>query len=180
MILKEILIYYKEYLFETKKEEIKSIKGMITDNIYTYLSPEILKDYDRAKKMNKKISVINYLFSLEKCWKAVYIWEEIDLLIKNKYITKLKNEDKEIIAYEMNKRLPIIKYLYDFNYLESYDSDNIIKIVMKWEQLERDIKNKNISKINIEERVILYNYFIDIKILKYYFKYIMKILLNFL
>ena len=171
MILKEILIYYKEYLFETKKEEIQLIKGMITDNIYTYLSPEILKDYDRAKKMNKRISVINYLFNFEKRYKksekiilkVVNIWEEIELIIKDKYITKLKNDNKEVIAYEMNKRLPIIKYLYGFNYLESYDSDNIIKIVMKWEQLERDIKNKNISKINKKERVILYNYFIDIK-----------------
>ena len=52
--------YYKNFLFESKKEEIKTIENIIKNNNGNY--KDYLKDLEEAKKMNKKYEIINYLF----------------------------------------------------------------------------------------------------------------------
>ena len=56
--LKEVLKYYKDYLFESKKNDINNIDNIINNNIFNY--EDYLKDYDKAKEMNIKSPIIIY------------------------------------------------------------------------------------------------------------------------
>ena len=105
--MKEILKYYKNYFFESKKEEIKKIEEIIQNkNRYYYL-----EDYNIAEEMNKKIPIINYLFDSKNTNnikteiefnKTVNNYKEIELMIKNKKIEEISKKDKEILNKYFN------------------------------------------------------------------------------
>ena len=64
--LNEILKYYEEFLFEVKIEDIKKIKDIIKIKKSDNEKYEIyLEDYDKHKKINERIPIINYNYNLE-------------------------------------------------------------------------------------------------------------------
>ena len=104
--LKEILLYYKEYNFETKKEEIKIIEKILLDKeIYNINIDEYLKDYERAKKLNNIISIIKFILKnknipiIEKelinC--VDNIWANLEKKIKEKNFDTIEKEYKLIL-----------------------------------------------------------------------------------
>ena len=105
--LKEILKYYKDYLFESKKEDINIISNIINNK----------------KSYNKK-----YLENYEK---STYI----------------------------NKRSPIIKYLYNNNKINNEEEKEINKCIEKWNIYENMIKSNNIKNIDNSDKLILIEYF---------------------
>lgn len=97
--IKEVLKYYKVFLFETKKEEIEKIENNEGDcDIY-------LEDLEIAQKMNKRAPIINYLYNCfnkdnknpkteEDFTQMVKKWNEIEKIINDKKKTKMRNDDK--------------------------------------------------------------------------------------
>ena len=93
--LKEIFKYYKDFLFESKKIDIKIIEYIINNNITDKNIDNYLKDYDLAKKMNVRSKIINYLFyninnesigkkSVIKFKEIVDKWMKLEKMIKEK------------------------------------------------------------------------------------------------
>ena len=98
---KEIYEYYKYYLFETKKIEIKLIKEDIIQkeeitSKYNYL----LKDYDLALKFNNYINVLNYMYGKNEKTEEE-IKEHLNYFEKwilNKKYNKLSRPIKNLLA----------------------------------------------------------------------------------
>ena len=156
--LNEILKYYKDFLFESKRDDIISIENYLKygGNI-NY--EEYLSELEEAKKMNDRYHIINFLFNskyigMEKTEtdfnKNVKSWESLEKMIRDKKIKKMRNDDKNIL----------MKYFADDNNKES-----LLKIFLedsyeffKKESIEYIYKNKkeNIDKTKLEE---IYNYY---------------------
>ena len=91
--LKDVLIYYKDYFFESRRKDIELIEELIKNkkgDYYIYL-----KDYDIAKEINKRTSIIKYLYKSkydinkkkeEEMNDMVKNWESLEKMIKNKII----------------------------------------------------------------------------------------------
>ncbi len=111
--LNEVLLYYKQYLFESKKEEINIIEKKQNNN--ENIIDNCLKDYQNAKKFNKRFPIINYLFEIKNITEKemcnyVNEWEKLELLIK-------KNSSQEI---DKNIKTKIVKYF------DNKDNKNIL------------------------------------------------------
>ena len=107
--LNPILKYYKNYLFESKKEDIilieREMKGQI-NNAYKFLN-----DYEKAIKMNERFEIINFLFEqkiknvlltekeLDKCVKE---WEILEIKIKEQKFEDISKEDIQILEEFLN------------------------------------------------------------------------------
>ena len=99
--LKEVLIYFKNFLFESKKEDIDIIEGIIKNNKKEYF--QYLDYYDTAIKMNIRKDIINYLFNLNnnndesEIEKSVNKWNTIEFLINEKRIEEIDKNTKELL-----------------------------------------------------------------------------------
>jgi len=150
-ILNEVLKYYEKFFFETKIEDINIIKDIIKNKEENYEKYEkYLKDYGKAKKINEKIPIINYIYSLknernlrndENFQKAIL---KFDNFIKE---GKKEKENVEIMANSIkdennNKILSKILNKNEYDYLINYINESI-----------NNIKNKK----NITENLIIEN-----------------------
>ena len=106
--LKEILKYYQTFLFESKFKEINLIENATKNGRIDTNYEQYLKDLEIAKKMNKQFPLINYLFNLQneeekmiktesEVDKKFKIYEEIEKMIKNKKIKKVRKDIKNKI-----------------------------------------------------------------------------------
>ena len=117
--LKEILLYYRCFLFESKANQIKIIDKIIKDKAFKDID-EYLKDLEIAEKMNLRYQIIYSLYKEEfkedkissenKLNQIVSIWNEyieksineketeyndLSFEIKNKLISIFNDKDKE-------------------------------------------------------------------------------------
>ena len=108
--LKEILKYYKEFCFETKKDDIKIIENIIKNNKKDY--KKYLSEYDIAKKMNIRIPIIKYIIGAKESdglknesqiKKYVEYWNTLEEIILNKKINKMTKDGKNIFMNFFNK-----------------------------------------------------------------------------
>ena len=115
--LETLLEYYKFFLFESKKEEIKEIEKILnTKNFIGYMK-NFVNDLEKAKILNIRKPIINYLFNIkikngqyfEKSEKEINIISEeymnLEKMIKEK---KIKNIKK-------NLKIALLKYFDDIN-----------------------------------------------------------------
>ena len=105
--LKEIYIYYKNFYFETKKENIDLLENIINNRNDDGNYKKFLNDYELAKKMNLVLPIIKYLLkenykketeiteSLLK--KVVMEWEIISKIIADKKIKKMKRSLRQLL-----------------------------------------------------------------------------------
>ena len=96
--LKEILKYYKQYLQDEKKNDIIQIEEIINNNTDDY--EKYLVDYDKAKNMNLKIPIINYMRESgikEVSSQPVESWEKCEKLIKEKKIYNIPKNLNDIL-----------------------------------------------------------------------------------
>ena len=94
----------------------------------------------------------NYMFDSKK--EEILLIEDIINTKKGDYYKYLRDFE---IAKEMNKRIDIIKYLYDY---KERDTENKMKYVVKeWEKIEKLIRNKNILNIEYSYNYKLGKYF---------------------
>ena len=146
--LKTILEYYKEILFESKKDDIILIEDIIKNN--KNFGDDLLKDYEKAKLMKIKLPVIKYIFENEnkskkekEMKKVVEKWEKLEKLIRDKKTAKMKaNERKMIYNYFKDNNNKSI-FLQIFKEQQIYD-DFIIKANEFYGQnnLKQDDKEK--------------------------------------
>ena len=155
-LVNEVLTYYKEYLFESKKQEIIAIEKKINNNENDF--GIYLQDYELAKKMNLRAPIINYLYAYtnksmikneEKFKNELKMWERIEKMIVEHKITKKMNKNyKQIllnyINEEENNKKILMKILgqnhYEYFIKEGNKSLNKSKNVNN----EIVIENKNI------------------------------------
>ena len=139
--LKSILTYYKNYLFESKKEEINSIEKIIKNNTNDKACTKYLQDYEKAQIMNLKFPVINYFFlqknnTIEKTENElnvyVNIWENIEKKIKENKFNEIDDKNKQIL----------------FNYLDNENNKEIFKNI---------IGEKNFKILYLEFRDYIYD-----------------------
>ena len=99
MKIQEILKYYKEYLFISKKEDINILNDIIKNRKGNYNN--YLKDYELAKKMNDRIAIIKYLFcennkkySENEINEFAKTWKSLEKMIIDKRIKKINKNKK--------------------------------------------------------------------------------------
>ena len=149
--LKEVLEYYKNYLFKSKKEEIKLIERIIESNKGEYQI--YLKEYELAKKMNIRKDIITYFYDLknsseEDLNEKITKWEKIEKVIVDKKIKKMKNSEKsKLILYfkDENKRKLLLQ-IFSKDIIDFYINENL-------NNLNNSKKNKEKSDINKEPNV---------------------------
>jgi len=129
-ILNEVLKYYEQCFFETKIEDIKIIKDIIKNKKEDY--EKYLEDYDKAKKINERIPIINYIYNLEykgnlrieeKFQKAMLKLDHFERLLRERKIEKeygimmsyfiKDNNNNKILSKILNKN----EYDYFINYI---------------------------------------------------------------
>jgi len=152
-ILSEVLKNYEECFFETKIEDIKAIKDIIKNKKVDYEKYEkYFKDYEKAKKINERIPIINYIYNLENkgnlrnekiFQKAILKLDNFEKMVKDR---KIKKEYDEMMANFIkdennNKILPKILNKNEYDYFIKYIKENINNIN----------NNKNASEILINE-----------------------------
>ena len=149
-ILNEVLKYYEECFFETKIEDIKTIKGIIKNKKVDY--EKYLEDYEKAKKINERIPIINYIYNIENkgkirneenFQKAMIKLDNFEKMIKER---KIEKEYGEIMANcikdeNNNKILSKILNKNEYDYFINYIKENINNIN----------NNKNVNEFMINE-----------------------------
>jgi hypothetical protein len=103
--LELVLKYYKEFLFESKKDEITVIEDILNNN--KRFEDEILNDYKIANEMVKKLPVIEFIFKEKNKLKkktekeieeVVNIWIKLEKKINQLIIKKMKDDERKIIC----------------------------------------------------------------------------------
>ena len=110
--LKNILLYYKQFLFESKKEDIYLIENIIKYKKGFY--KKYLKDYEISVKMNIRFSIIKFLLDKnkndeqsieeEEINKFSETWDNYENMIKNKKIDEINQNDKTILIEYFNDK----------------------------------------------------------------------------
>ena len=174
--LKEILQYYKNFLFESKKNEIKSIDNIVkeishnNDDINIYL-----KDFEIAEKMNLRYQIILLIYKIkfeedkvsnqEKLGQIVYIWNKhIEKAINNKQTKynelsyEVKNELLKFFNKKENEEYLIKIFDIDsiefFRNLEFSENELELKFVNQTKNEEKiEIQKEKIIEIQKEEKI---------------------------
>ena len=155
--LKEILIYYKNFLFE-KKEDILELEKIIQNKDFEK-KDKYINDYKNAKLMNNRLYIVKNVFNLEKENQDLSIikerfneyfeeWKIIEKMIKERKYKKIRKDIKKKLLYffkdEKNKKilLNIFKEEEYKSFIEKYNniSDENIK---DQSNIEKNNKNKN-------------------------------------
>ena len=143
--LKEVLIYYKNFYYESKKDIIRNILNNINNKNESKYFSIFLNDYSIAKRLNERKSIIEYLcISKEKNTlnKCIEQWEKLEKIINDKQFKKVKRSIK----------LKIAKYLNDKNIKEVFKTifkKDIYKYI-KQKCNEFLIEHKNNNKIILD------------------------------
>ena len=112
--LNDVLIFYKDFCFESKKKKIELIEEELIHNKKKDYS-NYLKDFGIAKEMNKRTPIIKYLYT-SKSSKSINTekemtdmvknWENIEKSIRNKKIIgeiqDIRNDSQYIIRNRNN------------------------------------------------------------------------------
>ena len=141
--LKEVLNYYKKYLFESKKEYIDIIENIIKNGKGDY--NKYLEEYEIAKEMNNKYPIIIYL-NKSKINKNILKEKEIKEFCEYfKKIEKMLKEKKIHKKMRKSDKQKIIEYFHDENnkekLIEIYGED-IYNFIINLNQNEKK-ENKN-------------------------------------
>ena len=107
--LEEILMYYKEFYFESKKEDIKRIESITKNNEKKFKL--YLSEYNKAKEMNIRLPIIKLIANSENrkseeknIKEASKIWSILEKIIKDKKLKKMKKHHRNILNdYIKNK-----------------------------------------------------------------------------
>ena len=143
--LKEILKYYQQFLFESKKEDIELIKKDIKNKKLNKNNEDILKDYDIAKKVNERYGIIKYLFFKKNDQKMA----EKDL---KRYLKKWDIFEKLIDDKQFKKIRFSIKVKIATCFASNSKKDKLLKIFN--EDIYDDIRKKSIEFLNEDKNII--------------------------
>ena len=141
------------------KERIDNIIKVLTDSEYYYNEYLKFLKIIELKEVYKYYN--NFLFESKK--KEI---KQIKEFIENNKNNKNKKINFNLQDYEkaknMNKRIKIIKYLFEIDNL-NISEYKMNRYIIEWELLEKMIKNKKYKKIRKNITIKLLNYFIEEK-----------------
>ena len=151
--LKEVNKYYKEYLFESKKEDINYINEIIKSNDNVNNANDFEKyliDYKLAKKMNLRLPIINYLYS-EKNKLTIKNEEKFNKEVLEHKIKGISKNIKELLFkyFNDNNNKEIIMKMKIFN-INEYEI--FIKESNKSLKEGKNLNDKNKNIINEEDK----------------------------
>ena len=151
--LKEVNKYYKEYLFESKKEDINYINEIIKSNDNVNNANDFEKyliDYKLAKKMNLRLPIINYLYS-EKNKLTIKNEEKFNKEVLEHKIKGISKNIKELLFkyFNDNNNKEIIMKMKIFN-INEYEI--FIKESNKTLNEGKNLNDKNKNIINEEDK----------------------------
>ena len=190
--INEILIYYEKFLFQSKKKEIYYISNYIKNNSKSKKDKKIiyniLKDYKKAKYLNKRFPIINYMFGIEssnlseyQINKFAYEWDILEIMLKRRKYKKFRKDTTEkLLNYfqEENNKTILLNIFKeeDFQYFinekinlaNKEDDEENIKITLQNDDIDnqiieiRDISTSNLKSIKkTETSVIRESYYIQ-------------------
>ena len=143
--LKEILYYYKNYLFESKINEIKIIEKLLKNEMVEN-KIDYFKDYETAKYMNNRFPIILYLFDIKLEKEKLNISEK-DIIHKFKTYESLERiiKDKKYrnMGFDFKRKL--------LNYFMDENNKNILNNIFKESEYE-DFINANIGILSNKEK----------------------------
>ena len=165
--LQQILDYYKTFFFESKKEDISSIENAINDQgDLDYKKYE--SDFEKAKKINDRMALINYLYKIKdknktelEIQQIIEKYNSLEKFISERDSMKDINIDNEtksqLLDYFNNKNNEefLIKifgkenYEFALKYFNENMDDN--KNVEKYKKIDKDRLDKNNEKENYNE-----------------------------
>ena len=158
--LELVLKYYKELLFESKKDEILLIEDILNNN--KRFEDEILKDYKIANEMVKKLPVIEFIFkeknklkekTEKEITKVVNIWIKLEKMINQLIIKKMKDDERKIICkyFKDDTNKGILIDIFGQNIYDNF----LLKInefLKQKKDIEQEIKKKEKKKENSKEK----------------------------
>ena len=147
--LKEIFMYYKEFYFESKKEDIKRIETITKNNEKGYML--YLSEYDKAKDMNLRLPIIKLIANSENrkndeknIIEVSENWSTLEKMIKDKKLKKMKKHHKnflnDFIKNEENEK--ILHKIFSQDQL-----NNLIEALKSFERENLERKEKIASEI---------------------------------
>ena len=167
--INQVLLYYQQFLFISKLNEINILKEYINDFKLDIDTEKYLKDFEKAKQLNTKYNIIQFLIEEmdkdihkeENINECVLLWEFLETNIKVKKLKKIKKNYKQLLKkcfnQEKNKDLLLkifTKDCYEFciNYVNK-NKENIKKEIFINNNENRKSKLvEEISSINNEEK----------------------------
>ena len=167
--IKIILEYYKEILFESKKEVIKLIEDIINNN--KKIDENLLIDYAEAEIIYKQLPIIKFIFKEKLCEerenemkKVVKISQKLIKMIKEKKEKKIRADERQMIKKffleEKNKNILLeifekeaidIFINYNKSQIEKVLEPKNIKYIDKKEEIKEKVEIKNINENNEKE-----------------------------
>ena len=155
--LKEILEYYNNYYFESKKNEINELNDILQNkqgDYEKYLKDE--KEYEEAKKMNIRYPIICVIYEQQNKTKdknekqfdkSVNSWNTAEGMIKRKKCKKMHMTIKNILLKyfndENNKEYLLQIFEQDeYEFFKNEDNN-------KNEKIKEKLSEENISKLKI-------------------------------
>ena len=121
-------------------------------------------DYYYNKYLDSKNIKIKQILKYYKSF--FFVSKKSDIMLLEKSINNLNAEIEYIKYYKdlenakkYNARTPLIYYLLEKDELNDNDEDDINECIMKWDELEKAIKNKKIKKMRRDYKEMLKNYF---------------------
>ena len=178
--LKEILLYYKNYLFTSKANDINRIEEIIRNSDGDY--KQYLTDIDKAKNMNDRYDIIDFMFNTlnknaekneENLNKFITTWEACEKQIKDKRLKKMRKEHKNLIFkyFNMENKKDILLKIFDQDKIDfiitesqAYKKENKVNQIQK--EIPKEIKKENISNDKLKEVLKFYkNFLFDSKLI---------------
>ena len=167
--IKILLNYYKYFVYDSKKEEIKELEIILNTkkiNVNIKNIKNFLKDLETAKIMNIRKPIINYLLNVklkdEKFYNKVefekilntFEWENLEKMIKDKKIKNMRKDLKNALIHYFNdiNNKEILLQIFDKDVIEFFiqktkeKNQNIIKSVKSKESNNKDLNTDLISK----------------------------------
>jgi len=166
--LKQVLDYYKTFSFESKKEDISSIEKAINDQgDIDYKKYEA--DFEKAKMLNDRILLINYLYKIKdenktesEMQQIIEKYNSLEKFILQKNSMKdinIENETKsQILDYfnDKNNKDYLIKIFGKENYEFAFEyfNENIKEEIKIQKNIEKDISNLLSASTKMESKNI--------------------------
>ena len=150
-----VLNYYKNYFFETKKEEIIIIEKAIKNEHVDY--QKFLNDLDKSTKMNEKYPIIEYLSnSIDNKNIKERTEEDVKTLLDNfeKIEKIIKEKNNEEIPLDLEKMAYSL-----FSFFKDENNKEIIFKLFNEEEIKIFLSKEKINEENIYKLEIILNYY---------------------
>ena len=147
-----VLNYYKNYLFNSMKNEIEILeKGIDKGEEFEFKEYLNLKNFEEMKNANERFPIIEFLFSKEKNKEKTE--EELKKILKSYNEAEKLIKDKKVKKFPQKIKKHLLEYFNNIN-----NREILIKIFEK-DEIDNFLKTSKISDENINKLKEILNYY---------------------